>query len=313
MKFRSEIKIPPFPSPIDYSSKIFGLGSCFVDNIKQKLDFYRFQNQINPFGVIFNPYSINNILKRIIHQNNFRSQELFFHENLWKSFQLHSSFNQTDKEEYLKEINNKLELAGSFLKTSDWVFITLGTAWVYKLIKTDEIVSNCHKVPQKEFQKHLLSPTEISANLIEIIEQIKTFNPQTKILFSISPVRHLKDGFVENTQSKSHLHVALQPLIDKKNTFYFPSYEILMDDLRDYRFYKKDFVHPNELAIEYIWEKFQDSMISSKVVEDMKSIEKIQKQLGHRPFTKEKPILSIKVKEKILKIQEKYPHINFGL
>jgi len=311
MEFRTKISIPNYPYPIDYHSKIFGMGSCFVDNMKEKLDFYKFQNLINPFGVIFNPVSINKLIQRIIKKEFFIEKDLFFHEDLWKSFQVHSKYNTNDKHSYLKNINEIIEKSHRFLKSSDWVFITLGTSWVYKYIETDEIVANCHKVPQRKFKKLILSPTEIKSSLERLVSLIQAFNPQAKILFSISPVRHLKDGFVENNRSKSHLHTALHPLINNETTFYFPSYEILIDDLRDYRFYERDYLHPNNLALEYIWEKFKSTLISPEIYEDLKLIGKIQKQFHHKPFSKNKSILSTKQIEKINYIQKKYSHIRF--
>lgn len=307
MKFRTEIKIREYPVKIDYHSKIFGLGSCFVDNIKEKLDYYSFSNLINPFGVVFNPYSIKRLFERIIRKEYFTRDELFFHENLWKNFDLHSRNNRADAQKFLEEANGLLIKSHEFLKTSGWVFVTLGTAWVYKSLRNNQIVNNCHKIDQKEFVKFLLSPEEIQEMLKESIKLIKSFNPNANILFSISPVRHLKDGFVENNRSKSHLHAALHPLI-KSNIFYFPSYEILMDDLRDYRFYSKDMLHPNEIALEYIWEKFTGAMINPQIKEDMKIIESIKKHAAHRPFQEAKEY-PLKIRKKMDQIHKKYPGI----
>ncbi len=312
MRFRTELQITPFPYSIDYHSSIFGMGSCFVDNMKEKLDEYKFQNLINPFGVIFNPYSLLNLIERVINKDFFTEKDIFYHENEWKSFEVHSFFNRSSKEVFLKEINQTIEMTHGFLQKADWILITYGTSWVYKRIETGEVVANCHKVPQKKFNKVLLSPTEIKQNIDKTISLLSKFNPRAKFLFSISPVRHLKDGFVENNQSKSLLHAALHPLIDQVRSFYFPSYEIMMDDLRDYRFYKKDFVHPNELAIEYIWEKFKTALISPAIFDDMKKIEKLNKFLSHRPITDktiEMPAKLILFKEEL---QAKYPHLYFS-
>jgi hypothetical protein len=311
VKLRTEISLPSYSSKIDFDSKIFGLGSCFVDNIKEKLDYYFLPNMINPFGVSFNPYSIKKLMERIVNKDFFLESDLFFHENLWKNFQLHSQNNHPEKTIFLNKANDVLSQSHDFLKSANWIFITLGTAWAYKHKSNNEIVNNCHKVPQKEFIKELLTPEFITNNLLEIIDLVKHINPTAKFLFSISPVRHLKDGFVENNRSKSHLHTALHPIIDNKDLFYFPSYEILIDDLRDYRFYARDLLHPNDLAIDYIWEKFQNSLIDPKIYEDLKIIDKIQKQLLHRSFHT-KSVISAKLEEKIKKIQNKYPQIRFS-
>ncbi|GAG96622.1 unnamed protein product, partial [marine sediment metagenome] len=166
--------------------------------------------------------------------------------------------------------------------------ITLGTAWVYRFIETNELVGNCHKVPQKKFLKELLSIDEIVVSLENIISLIKDFNPKTTILFTVSPVRHLKDGFIENSQSKAHLLAAIHQVIENTTSgariHYFPSYEIMLDDLRDYRFYKRDMIHPNLTAIDYIWEKFQQAWLDDKTTSIMKEVDTIQKGLAHIPF-----------------------------
>ncbi len=310
MKFRTEIKIPRYPTSLDYHSKVFGLGSCFTVNIKEKLDFYKFQNKINAFGTVFNPHSITNIVKRVAKQDFFTEKDLFFYENLWKSYELHSQFNSIEKVDFLKNINQKIKENFAFLKQTNFVIFTYGTAWVYVLKETGKIVSNCHKVPQKHFEKRLMKIDEIANEISSEIEIIKSINPEIKFLLSISPVRHLKDGFIENQRSKARLIEAVHQVIDNEQIFYFPSYEILMDDLRDYRFYTSDLLHPNEQAVEYIWEKFKSSLIDHKVFSDMKIIEKIQKQLQHRQFVGDKSNTD-KLQENQLFIQEKYPWMEF--
>ncbi len=314
MKFRTEISIKPFPVQIDYTSKIFGLGSCFIDNIKQKLDYYQFQNQLNPFGTVFNPVSIKNILERIVNQHYFTEKDLFFHQGLWKSFELHSGFNQNNPGAFLLKVNKQIQHSHHFIKNSQWLFITLGTAWVYKHNETGRIVSNCHKVAQTNFEKLLLSPEHIVKTLHEVISLAHKINPHIHILFSISPVRHLKDGFIENQRSKSHLATALHKVIDNRTILYFPSYEIMMDDLRDYRFYEKDYVHPNGLAIDYIWEKFTSVLISPAAYQTMKTIEKLRKSLQHKAFQPD-ALQEIErqktIKTKIENLQKNYPWMDF--
>ncbi len=312
MRFRTEIIISESHEKINYQDKIFGLGSCFVTHIKNKLDYYQFQNQINTFGTVFNPVSIRKLLQLIVNQDFYDEKKLFFHQNLWKSFDLHSEFNQPDKNLYLQQVNEKITLAGQFLKTANWLFITLGTAWVYRHKSSGNIVNNCHKIPQKEFEKFILSPSEITHELNEIIHLAKTYNSKLKILLSISPVRHLKNGFIENQQSKAHLVTAVhQTALD---ILYFPSYEIMLDDLRDYRFYKADFIHPNELAIDYIWQKFSKSYISEEALPTMKKIDKIQQGLAHKSFNPGSPqnINRLnKLQATIQKIKTEYPWMVF--
>jgi len=246
MDFRTEINIKEFPFQIDYQSKIFGLGSCFIDNIKTRFEYYQFQELINPFGTIFNPVSIKKILDRIVNQEYFTENDVFFHNNTWKSYDLHSKFNREDKEKLLTHANQYLDKSLAFLQQTDFAFFTFGTAWIYKLKNQDTVVNNCHKVSPQAFDKICLSPTEIIEELTIITKLIKRINPTIKIFFTVSPVRHLRDGFVENQQSKAHLLTAVHQVINNQNSYYFPSYEIMMDDLRDYRFYKDDFIHPNE-------------------------------------------------------------------
>ncbi len=312
MKFRTEINIAESPDKITYQDKIFGLGSCFVTHIKNKFNYYQFQNQINPFGTVFNPISIRKLLQYAVNQRFFKEKDLFYHQNLWKSFDLHSEFNNPDKKDFLNTINNKIYEVGKFLKTADWLFLTFGTAWVYRHKATGNIVNNCHKVPQKEFDKILLSPNEIIKELNEIIRLATSLNPNLKILMSISPVRHLKNGFVENQRSKAHLITAVHQL--ESEIFYFPSYEIMLDDLRDYRFYKNDYIHPNELAINYIWEKFSDSFISKDAIHTMQRIEKIRQGLAHKSFnpgsTQDINRLN-KLQADIRKLQEEFPWMGF--
>ena len=282
MKFRTIINLPESSEKISYQDKIFGLGSCFVTHIKNKFDYYQFRNQINPFGTVFNPVSILKLLQRVVNQHFFKEKDLIFHQNLWKSFDLHSEFNQADKDLFLQTINHKITEANKFLKTADWLFLTFGTAWVYKHKSSGNIVNNCHKVPQREFEKLLLSPTVIIKELNEIIRLAKTINPKIKILMSISPVRHLKNGFVENQLSKAHLITAVHQL--EQDIFYFPSYEILLDDLRDYRFYKDDFIHPNTLAINYVWQRFSETFIDKSAFQTMRKVDKIRQGLAHKSF-----------------------------
>ena len=282
MEFRTVIDIPESTGKISYKDKISGFGSCFVTHIKEKFEYFQFQNQINPFGTVFNPVSIRKLLQHVVNQQLFNEKDLFYHQNLWKSFDLHSEFNQPDKDLFLQNINDRIVSAGKFLKTSGWLFLTFGTAWVYKHKATGQIVNNCHKVPQREFEKLLLSPTVIIDELNEIIRLAKTIAPTIKILMSISPVRHLKNGFVENQRSKAHLITAVHQL--DTAIYYFPSYEMMLDDLRDYRFYKDDFIHPNTLAINYIWQKFSEAYIDKSAIPVMRKIDKIRQGLAHKSF-----------------------------
>ena len=302
-------------SAIDYNSRVILLGSCFSDNIGQKLSYHKFQSVLNPFGILFHPKAIESVIHNAITNKEYTEEDLFFFNERWQSFTAHSKLSFSSKEETLNQLNKASELINTALKNSTHIIITIGTSWVYRFLKTSQIVANCHKVPQHKFKKELLPVAEINKSLSSIISQIREVNPSINFIFTVSPVRHLKDGFIENQQSKSHLISALHQIIPlHKNTFYFPSYEIMMDELRDYRFYKEDMIHPNLLAINYIWEKFYENWLSDEALELKKEVIKIQKSLEHKPFnpnTDGHREFLASLQEKIELLKKKYPHISF--
>ncbi|MEZ4795716.1 MAG: GSCFA domain-containing protein [Flavobacteriaceae bacterium] len=270
---------------IDYNSKILLLGSCFVENIGNKLNYYKFKNLQNPFGILFQPLAIEKLITNAINEKEFTEDDIFFYNEQWHCYDAHSKLSQVAKENLLIDLNNQIGLTTQQLNNSTHIIITLGTAWVYRHIETDAIVANCHKVPQKKFLKELLSVDEILESLGSIITLIRSVNKKASIIFTVSPVRHLKDGFVENTQSKAHLISAIHQVVEPRhNVHYFPSYEIMMDELRDYRFYNEDMIHPNQTAINYIWEKFKTVWISKDAIETMCVVEEVQRGLLHKPF-----------------------------
>ena len=271
---------------IDYNSKILLLGSCFSENIGDKLNYFKFQTNQNPFGILFHPKAIENLVTNAINEKQYLPEDLIFQNERWHCFDAHSSLSSADKNELLANLNSAITATNKKLKEATHVIITLGTSWVYRFIETDAIVANCHKIPQKKFLKKLLSVDEVTKSLKTTIALLKSVNKNVHILFTISPVRHLKDGFTENMQSKSHLITAIHSVINANNSSYFPSYEIMMDELRDYRFYAQDMIHPNKTAINYIWERFMETQISDSSKLTMQEIETIQKGISHRPFNK---------------------------
>lgn len=269
---------------IDYHSKILLLGSCFSENIGDKLNYFKFQTNQNPFGILFHPKAIENLVTNAINQKKYLPEDLIFQNERWHCFDAHSSLSSSDKNELLANLNLAIIATNKKLKEATHIIITLGTSWVYRFIETDMIVANCHKIPQKKFLKELLSVDEITKSLKTTIALLKSVNKNVNILFTISPVRHLKDGFTENMQSKSHLIAAIHSILYTKNSSYFPSYEIMMDELRDYRFYAEDMIHPNKTAINYIWKRFMETRISESSKLTMEAVETIQKGISHRPF-----------------------------
>lgn len=286
MNFRTQIPLnAPSKNLIDYQSKILLFGSCFSENISNKLNYFKFQSSSNPFGILFHPKAIENLITNSINKKEYGEDDIFYHNERWHCFDAHSELSDTSKDELLGNLNSAIKSTHQQIKESTHLIITLGTAWVYRYIETDKIVANCHKVPQKKFLKELLSIEDIVASLEAIISLIKNVNPTIEIIFTVSPVRHLKDGFTENSLSKSHLLSAIHQVAEpRKHQYYFPSYEIMLDDLRDYRFYANDMIHPNITAIDYIWEHFKNSWIDNSSQTIMTEIDSIQKGMAHKPF-----------------------------
>ena len=300
---------------IDYNSKIILLGSCFSDNIGQKLSYHKFESILNPFGILFHPKAIESVIKNALCKKKYTEKDVFFLNERWQSFEAHSKLSSSSKEEIIEQLNKASVSINKAVKNSTHFIITLGTSWVYRFNESGEIVANCHKVSQNKFKKELLSVAEINKSLSLIISLIKEINPSISFIFTVSPVRHLKDGVIENQQSKSHLISALHQIIPiHKNSFYFPSYEVMMDELRDYRFYKEDMIHPNQIAINYIWEKFYENWLSDEALELKKEVIKIQRGLEHKPFNPNseghQQFLS-SLQEKIKTLKKKYSHISF--
>ena len=314
--FRTEIFPKKSSLHIDYHKKVLFMGSCFTENIGNKLLEYKFPALINPFGVLYNPLSAQKALEIIISKKRFTDKDLNFENDKWFSFYHHGSFSSPDKEEVLNNINDKIDKSHRFLKKARSLFITFGTSWYYKLIKTDEIVANCHKLPADLFDRKLLDIEQITEPWKILIKELKKFNPGLKIIFTVSPIRHWKDGAVNNQLSKSTLIVAIhETLKEFEHLSYFPSYEIMMDDLRDYRFYDDDFLHPNSQAINYIWDKFKSVFIEEGTMQISKQVHKIVKAVNHKPFhpkTNSYKEFLDSSSEKIEQLGNKYPFIDFS-
>jgi len=270
---------------IDYQTPALCLGSCFTENIGQLLIDYKFPTSLNPFGILYNPISIKNSLERIMDGSLYELNDLFFHQDLWYSFDHHGSFAHPNPSTALAKINNELDRATKFLTKTNRLLITVGTASVFVYQKTNEVVANCHKLPNTEFEKRRLSVSEIVEALFPILTQLNIKNRDLEVVFTVSPVRHLKDGIIENQRSKATLILAVEELVQKLPfVHYFPAYEFVMDDLRDYRFYEKDMAHPNDQAIRYIWDFFQQTYFSDATIRIFKKVRKIVKASQHRPF-----------------------------
>lgn len=316
MNFQTQIPISKSDFPIDYSSKIISFGSCFAENMGEKFEYFKFENVVNPFGIIFNSVSIEKLIIRCIRKQYFTENDIFQHNDLWHCYEVHSELSNSNKEEFLTTLNELIDSTHQQLLETTHVIITLGTSWVYRNIESNEIVANCHKVPQKQFTKELLSVAQIESNLQKIVSEIQTINSHCKFIFTVSPVRHIKDGFVENNVSKAHLLSAVYNFISlkKSDCVYFPSYEIMTDELRDYRFYAEDMLHPNQTAIDYIWIKFFENYVAEKEFGTMQQVCDIQKALHHKPFnphSESHQKFLENLNSKITSIKSKLPHIQF--
>lgn len=317
MNFSTKIPIPKSDNPINYNSEIVLLGSCFAENIGAKFEYFKFQNTINPFGIIFNPVSIEKLISRIVNQQKFTENDILFHNERWHCYEVHSDLSHENGEELLSNLNALLELTNNQIIESTHLIITYGTSWIYKLKSTSEVVANCHKMPQSEFEKEILSVEIIQKSIQNTIDLIRKVNPNCNIIFTISPVRHSKDGFIENQRSKAHLITAIHETVNRQPTTdnYFPSYEIMMDELRDYRFYAQDMLHPNQIAIDYIWEQFFLTQIEEEQIPVMQEVCNIQKGLAHKPFhpnsESHQKFLAV-INQKIKAVQEQFPHIKFN-
>ena len=314
MDFRTIVPISKTAKSITYYTPIVSLGSCFAVNMAQKFAYYKFPITVNPFGVLFHPLAIENILQHTIENSRYTAEDFFLHNELWHSFDFHSDMSQSSLKEAIQLANSQQIQLQQALQEASFCFITLGTAWVYIYNSIDTIVANCHKLPAQHFSKRLLSIEEITESLSHIITLLKQFNPLITVVFTISPIRHIKDGFFENQVSKSQLFAALYPLITDNKSLYFPAYELLLDELRDYRFYANDMVHPSEMAINYIWERLVATYIETATQADMKQVDSIQKGLSHRPFnpeTESHQQFLAQLQQKMEAFTMKYPHIRF--
>jgi hypothetical protein len=316
MNFRTKIPISKFNFPIDYSSKIVSLGSCFAENMAEKFDFFKFQNSCNPFGILFHSLAIEKIISKAINTTFFGEEDIFFLNERWHCFDVHSDLSNANKDELLKTLNGFVITTKQQITEASHIIITYGTSWVYRNKQTKKVVANCHKVPQNLFDKEILSVATIEKSIQNTIDLIESVNPKCAVIFTISPVRHIKDGFVENQRSKANLISALHSTFDIRllTQSYFPSNEIMMDELRDYRFYAEDMLHPNQIAINYIWERFCETTISIEANLIMTEVESIQRDLSHRPFNpnSESHLKFIKqLESKISKLKSEFPFMNF--
>lgn len=290
MNFRLTFPVAPLEPAIQYSDKLLLSGSCFAEEIGALLQQHKFNTLMNPNGILFNPLSIAQSMQSYLDGKRYGKEDLFLHEDLWHSWDHHSRFSSPSPEEALHAINQSQTAAGQRLKEADWLIITLGSAFVYQLKENNRIVANCHKVPDAAFYKRLLTADEIIAALDNMMHRLFFSNRKVNILFTVSPVRYIRDGVMENNLGKAVLLQAVHHLVNKfDRLFYFPAYELVIDDLRDYRFYKEDLVHPNALAIRYVWDHFTAACLHPEGQVLLAQVKDLLRARQHRPFNPRTP------------------------
>ncbi|MFO7939125.1 MAG: GSCFA domain-containing protein [Bacteroidales bacterium] len=281
--FRTLIVPQKAAFPIDHNSHGLFLGSCFTEHIGGAMQAHKFPVVVNPFGVLYNPASIAGVVKRLLQNRPFELSDLYNYQERYLSFLHDTSFSSTNPAVTLERMNTSYSQARKQLERADYLFFTFGTARVFEHRSSGQIVSNCHKIPAREFYRRLLSVDDIVNQWQELLDTLWEQHPARHIIFTVSPVRHWKDGAVGNQYSKAILHCAIHQLVEQDDRLhYFPSYEIMMDDLRDYRFYADDMIHPSEMAVNYIWEFFQDTYFKASIKQLVQRIQKVRKAYQHR-------------------------------
>lgn len=316
MEFRTKVDIPKNVPGISHSDDILLIGSCFSEHIGGRLTDAKFRCDVNPFGILYNPCSISMALRQIINKKQYTEADLFFFNERYRSYMHHGSFAADSPAETLDTINKRIEKAYDSLPHTNYLLLTFGTSRVFTLKETGQVVSNCHKMPANIFDRTCLTVNRIVEDYAELIQDIQRINPRCKILFTVSPVRHAKDGAHGNQLSKAILLLAIERLQElfPGHTAYFPSYEIVLDELRDYRFYDDDMNHPSTVAVDYVWERFSESFFLPETQTIVNECQKIKKDLLHKPFNKGSEGHRAFLKQIVLKINEvekKCPNLDF--
>lgn len=285
MKLQTIVNIPEYEISFDHHSKLLSLGSCFSDNIGNRLSELWFDIAVNPFGVLFNPISIANLIERSLDSKYFTADEIQERDGIYFLFDTHSNLASTNAHETLKKANEQLDRTKEYILKSDLIILTFGTAFYYELKEESKVVGNCHKMPGGLFDRKKVQSSKIVSIYSDLIDRIKELNPKVNFLFTVSPIRHSRDGFIENNRSKAELILAVEQICEAESkAFYFPAYEIQMDELRDYRFYAEDLNHPNKLAIDHIFTRFTSSLLDQSNLNLIEEIRKINIQEQHKPL-----------------------------
>lgn len=315
MEFRTIVDIPGNLPKISHSDEMMLMGSCFSEHIGCKLVESKFRCDVNPYGILYNPQSIHMALRQIMDNKQYTEADLFFYNESYRSYMHHGLFAGKELETALHNINSRIERAHRSFSHLSYLLLTFGTAWVFTHKESGEVVSNCHKIPPQTFDRTRLTIDQIVEQYTSLIHDIQEINPLCKFLFTVSPIRHAKDGAHGNQLSKAILHLAIEQLQQRfpDRVIYFPAYEIVLDELRDYRFFNEDMNHPSSIAIEYIWERFSDAFFNPETQTIIKECQKIKKDLLHRPINKDSEAYTAFLKQIVLKInvlEKKYPNLD---
>lgn len=286
-KFQTIVDVPKYLRETGYGKLNLFMGSCFTENVGNKMADLKYSVDINPFGILYNPMSVANGLEILLNKKVLSKDDLIQHNHLWHSFSHHGRFSGSNENEALKKINGRISTSSDFLKKADFLFLTFGTAWIYRSKKNGEVVANCHKIPAKDFIRERLSVADIVEKYTELLHALWQQNSKLNVVFTVSPIRHWKDGAIENQRSKATLLLAVEQLVQlfaNDKCAYFPSYEIVMDELRDYRFYAEDMLHLSNVAVNHIWEIFVESFVEPESRKLAKEVQKITAAMNHKPF-----------------------------
>ena len=313
--FRTIVPLPEYDFRISYQNQVLSMGSCFAEHIGQRLGERHFASLLNPFGILYNPHSIGQSLERLLGEAPFRPEEQFEHQGLWHTFWHHGAFSGPERAQALENINRAYRAAQAFLAGADRLVITLGTAYVFVVRASGAIAANCHKLPAAAFERRRLSVAEIVAALAPVLQELKARQPALEVLLTVSPVRHIRDGLVENQRSKAALLLAAAELCGQHGfVHYFPAYEIMMDELRGYRFYASDMLHPSDEAISYIWQRLAQACFDEPTRQLARRIEKIRAASLHRPFHPQTPAHQQFLRQQLQQIEaleREFPFLEF--
>jgi hypothetical protein len=315
MKFFTTVDVAPLARKLGYEHKLMFVGSCFAESLCKRLSGLKMAAASNPFGVLYNPHALAQSLQRMDKKQLLSEGDLHHENGLWFSYTHHSRFAHHDKDECLR-LHNESVMYGSWaLRTADFLVLTLGSAWAYRHKASGQIVANCHKSPASEFERFFISPDEVASLLCEAVSRVQRINPTVYTVMTVSPVRHLKDGAHGNQLSKSALLLGVEQAVRRcANTCYFPAYEIVMDELRDYRFYAADMLHPSDTAADYVCERFEQSALGSEAMQTMAEVRELMAAMRHRPHHAQsleyRAFCELQLR-KIAELKQQLPHISW--